>query len=150
MWFTEENRKYIKNQIKILINKELSLADVKKKVVGVLGDILKCQNICGDFVSINTQVEIIVEVAKAITTVTKKERQSFIKRIFSYNNVKFSYTTDEIIAIHKMISPTFSKTSIELVVRFLYLKCRNMQMHNEAQAYLLALEAIVTELNIYE
>lgn len=150
MWFTEENRRYIKNQIKILINKGLRLDDVKKKVIGVLGDILKCENICGDFVSINTQVEITIEVTKAILSTTKNERSSFFRRIFLLDNVKFTYTTDEIIAIHRMISSTFSKTSIELVVKFLYLKCRNMRTHPEGEAYLLALEAIVTELNIYE
>lgn len=150
MWFTEENRRYITNQIKILINKGLGLVDVKKKVIGVLGDILKCENLCGDFLSINTNVEITIEVTKTVIAITRNERSTFLRRIFLLDSVKFNYTTEEIIAIHRMISSTFSKASIELVVKFLYLKCRNMKTHNEAQAYLLALQAIVEELTIYE
>lgn len=150
MWFTEENRKYITTQIKILINKGLDLQSIKKKVVGVLGDILKCENLCGDFLSINTNVEITIEVTKAIIAITKNERSSFLKRLFLLDSVKFNYTTEEIIAIHKIISPTFSKASIELIVRFLYLKQRNMKMHDEGRAYLLALEAIINDLIIYE
>lgn len=150
MWFTEENRRYIQNQIKILINKNLRLNDIKKKVIGVLGDILKCENLCGDFVSINTQVEITIEVTKAILSATKNEQSSFFRRIFLLDKVKFTYTPDEIIAIHKTISSTFSKASIELVVKFLYLKCKNMRKHTEGESYLLALETIVTELDIYE